>query len=174
MQLKLQISRRREPQIFIFVLPLCMFTCITFIVFLIPTSDNTSDKTLLTFANLISLLAFNVYLFRTVTYTYEFVSVPQILQYSNCLMILQLVLFVYISMAKSIHQHGVLSATDKAVTGATLAKVTGSHYGSNCRAGHNEKGCRTDPSLIRVRKLDENVELRQFDANETIRTQVGC
>lgn len=179
MNVKLVINRRREPQIFMFVLPLCLFTCITFLVFLMPTS-NSSEKTLMTFANLISLLLFNVYLFRTVVYTYEFVSMPQILQYSNCLMVLQLVVFVYISMAKSIYQHGMFSGTERAskewktaTTGLMKnGRITGSHYGSNCRAGQSRRNnYMMDPSLIGVRKLDDNIELRQYDPNQTIRPQ---
>jgi hypothetical protein len=96
-----QIFRRREPQIFIFILPLAVFTILTFMIFFISTSA--SEKTLIAFLNLVCLLGFNVYLFKLMIFVYELVRIPLILQYSNCLMIIQLGVFVYVVLAKSLY-----------------------------------------------------------------------
>jgi hypothetical protein len=96
-----QIFRRREPQIFIFILPLVVFTILTFMIFFISTSA--SEKTLIAFLNLVCLLGFNVYLFKLMIFVYELVRIPLILQYSNCLMIIQLGVFVYVVLAKSLY-----------------------------------------------------------------------
>ena len=44
--IKFYIYRQREPQVYVFVLPLVLFTLITFVIFFLPTS-NTSEKTLI-------------------------------------------------------------------------------------------------------------------------------
>ena len=173
LNINLYINRRREPQIFILILPLGMFTCLTFLVFLLPT-DNTSEKTLLTFMNFICLLAFNIYLFKLVIYTYEFVHVPQILQYSNCLMIMQLIVFVYICLAKSIYQYGFFGSSSRTIKAIADEKI-----------GKQEQVVRLnsyqlDPRMF-VRSLNnrmtENIEMQDTISNRdeccTLRKQVN-
>jgi len=97
---RFNVFRRREPQILIFVFPLVIFTFIMFMVFFLPTT-NTNEKTMIAFLNLLFLLAFNLYLFKLMIFTYELVKIPLILQYSNCLMVIQLGVFVYTCLVKS-------------------------------------------------------------------------
>ena len=102
MMVKFHILRRREPQLYIFLIPLSIFTMVTFLVFFLPTSK-TSEKCLIAFLNLIVLLSFNLYLFKLIIYIYELVRIPLILQYSNCLMLIQLGVFVYTCLSKSMY-----------------------------------------------------------------------
>ena len=102
--LKFCVRRRREPHVIMFICPLAIFTCITFLIFLIPTSV-ASEKTLLTFFNFMCLFVFNIYMFNLMFHSYEFIAMPFILQYSNCLMSLQLVVFIYICLSKSMHYY---------------------------------------------------------------------
>lgn len=108
LSLKFFIYRKREPQVYIFLLPLVLFTLVTFLIFFLPTS-NTSEKTLISFLNFISLLAYNLYLFKLIIYVYEFERLPLILQYSNCLMLIQLGVLAYTCLVKSIYHSGFLT-----------------------------------------------------------------
>jgi hypothetical protein len=102
------VARRREPQVYIFVLPLVLFTLITFLIFFLPTS-NTSEKTLIAFLNFACMLGYNIYLFKLVIYTYDFMRMPLILQYSNCLMVIQLGVLAYTCLVKSVYHYGFLT-----------------------------------------------------------------
>ena len=105
---KFYIYRRREPQVYIFVLPLVLFTLITFLIFFLPTS-NTSEKTLIAFLNFACMLGYNMYLFKLVIYTYDFMRIPLMLQYSNCLMVIQLGVLAYTCLVKSVYHYGFLT-----------------------------------------------------------------
>jgi len=105
---KFYIYRRREPQVYIFVLPLVLFTLITFLIFFLPTS-NTSEKTLIAFLNFSCMLGYNIYLFKLVIFTYDFMRMPLILQYSNCLMVIQLGVLAYTCLVKSVYHYGFLT-----------------------------------------------------------------
>ena len=108
LSVKFYIFRRREPQVYVFVLPLVLFTLVTFLIFFLPTS-NTSEKTLIAFLNFACLLGFNLYLFKLVIYTYDFMRIPLLLQYSNCLMVIQLGVLAYTCLVKSVYHYGFLT-----------------------------------------------------------------
>ncbi|CAF0934515.1 unnamed protein product [Brachionus calyciflorus] len=105
--LKFLIQRKREPQVYIFILPLILFTLITFIIFFMPNTES-SEKTIISFFNFIALIFFNIYIFKLVIYSYGFSQLPLILQYSNCLMIIQLGVLAYTCLVKSVHLNGFL------------------------------------------------------------------
>lgn len=172
-QLTLDINRRVELHVFILIVPLGFFTCLTFLVFLLPTS-NTSEKTMLTFINFICLLLFNIYLFKLVMYTYKFVHVPQILQYSNCLMVMQLVVFVYICLAKSIYHYGLFNLnTDFLVKHeVTKKKQPKQHaYQNNYERSPGQRGL----DCCEPNNIQESVTLHNFKDNlNEEKTEVCC
>lgn len=88
------ISRRREPQFYLFLLPLVIFTMITFLIFFIPTTE-TSEKSLIALLNFAFILFYNIYVFKLIVLTYELIKIPLILKYSNCLMLIQLSVLAY-------------------------------------------------------------------------------
>ncbi len=120
-QLRFFITRRYEPHLYLLVLPLAIFTCLTFVVFWLPTT-NTSEKTLLTLVNLTCLLLFNVHLFKLTMSTMGFVHAPQLLQYSSCLMVVQLMVFGYICLAKSVYHYGLFNLNTEQLSTARSGK----------------------------------------------------
>lgn len=102
------VYRRREPQVYVFLLPLLLFTSITFLIFFLPTTP-ASEKSLITFLNFAFLLAYNLYLFKLIIYEYEFQRMPLLLQYSNCLMVIQLGVLAYTCLVKSVYHQGFLT-----------------------------------------------------------------
>ena len=105
---KFIISRRSELLIFIYVVPLLIFTTITFLIFFMPTTEN-SEKTLVAIFNFLIILIFNLFLFKVLIHDYELLQMPFILQYSNCLMIIQMGVIAYTCMVKSIYHYGFLT-----------------------------------------------------------------
>ena len=106
------IYRRREPQIYLFVVPLIILTLITFLIFFLPTTS-TDEKSLIALLNCAFLLAYNVYAFKLVVLTYEMIRIPIILKYSNCLMIIQLAVLAYTCLVKSIYHNGFLTFSSR-------------------------------------------------------------
>lgn len=105
--IKFWIYRKREPQVYIYVLPTILFTLLMFTIFFMPNTDS-SEKSMISFFNFISLVFFNLYLFKLLMQTYGFQHLPFLLQYSNCLMVIQLGVLAYSSLVKSVHQNGFL------------------------------------------------------------------
>lgn len=105
--LKFSVHRKREPQVYIYILPTILFTLLMFTIFFMPNTDS-SEKSLISFFNFISLVGFNLYLFKLLMQTYGFQQLPFLLQYSNCLMVVQLGVLAYTSLVKSVHQNGFL------------------------------------------------------------------
>lgn len=172
--IKFFIYRRRETQVFVFILPLGIFTCITFLVFVIP-PENSGEKTLLTFLNFICLLVYNAYLFQLIIYTYEFVNVPQILQYSSCLMALQLVVFLYVCLVKLVYYYGCFSCTNRHLS--NLVETSYKRILSGKTVQNKYELFPHYPSvkqaLNRNGKVKMNVELQDFDpscSDETLDT----
>lgn len=115
------VYRRREPQVYVFVLPVLLFTSITFLIFFLPTTTS-SEKSLIAFLNFASLLAYNLYLFKLIIYEYEFQRIPLLLQYSNCLMVIQLGVLAYTCLVKSIYHQGFLTFGPTRASFASLAE----------------------------------------------------
>ncbi|RNA06612.1 isoform X2, partial [Brachionus plicatilis] len=105
--LKFWIYRKREPQVYIYILPIILFTLLLFTIFFMPNTES-SEKSLISFFNFISLVLFNLYQFKLLMQTYGFQQLPFLLQYSNCLMVIQLGVLAYTSLVKSVHQNGFL------------------------------------------------------------------
>ena len=149
---RFKVFRRREPQILIFLFPLIIFTFVMFMVFFLPTT-NTSEKTIFSFLNLLFLLAFNLYLFKLMIFTYELVKIPLILQYSNCLMVIQLGVFVYTCLVKSmfytINQslfNNIEESTHKQVLTINANKTINSLF----------KFCNSNNTVSDIKNLDDN------------------
>lgn len=109
--LKFSVYRKREPQVYIYILPTILFTLLMFTIFFMPNTES-SEKSLISFFNFISLVGFNLYLFTLLMQTYGFQQLPFLLQYSNCLMVIQLGVLAYTSLVKSVHQNGFLILND--------------------------------------------------------------
>lgn len=115
------VYRRREPQVYVFLLPLLLFTLITFLIFFLPTTQS-SEKSLIAFLNFVSLLGYNLYMFKLIIYEYELARIPLILQYSNCLMVIQLGVLAYTCLVKSIYHQGFLTFGAARASFASLAE----------------------------------------------------
>lgn len=106
------IYRRREPQIYLFVLPLVILTLITFLIFFIPTTHS-GEKSLIALLNCAFLLIYNIYAFKLIIFSYNVLRIPLILKYSNCLMIIQLAVLAYTCLVKSIYLNGFLTFSSR-------------------------------------------------------------
>ena len=112
------VYRRREPQIYLFVLPLVILTLITFLIFFLPTTKG-SEKSLIALLNCAFLIAYNIYAFKMIVLTYDISKIPLILKYSNCLMIIQLAVLAYTCLVKSIYLNGFLTFSSRTYMNAS-------------------------------------------------------
>jgi hypothetical protein len=112
------IYRRREPQIYLFILPLVILTLITFLIFFLPTTKG-SEKSLIALLNCAFLIAYNIYAFKMIVIAYDITKIPLILKYSNCLMIIQLAVLAYTCLVKSIYLNGFLTFSSRTYMNAS-------------------------------------------------------
>ena len=112
------VYRRREPQIYLFILPLVILTLITFLIFFLPTTKG-SEKSLIALLNCAFLITYNIYAFKMIVITYDITKIPLILKYSNCLMIIQLAVLAYTCLVKSIYLNGFLTFSSRTYMNAS-------------------------------------------------------
>ena len=141
------IYRRREPQVYLFILPLVIFTLITFLIFFLPTTKG-SEKSLIALLNCAFLIAYNIYSFKMIVITYDLARIPLILKYSNCLMIIQLAVLAYTCLVKSIYLNGFLTFSSRTYMNASEELYNQIVYSNKINHNH-EKNMDYDVDLIK-------------------------
>ncbi len=172
-QLKFAINRQYESYIYILILPLGIFTCLVFVVFWLPTTDS-GEKTFLTLINFVCLLVFNYLLFNLTMSTMGFAHIPQLLQYSSCLIFVNCIVFVYICLAKSVYHYGLFNLNTKYVSSAKSAKNTYVRSQNDYeRIDEDEQQLQKQVEFVRLgNQLEKRTALNGIDKIEFNRQQV--